>query len=227
MAAARRCTGLAAVTKAYQQHRLMSTADARRFHLSVLSTTHALMHLANHVLTEAAGAAAGTDAAASCSQEVAHVMGALEERMWALQLNPAAASNSSEDACHNNAAVGDSVRLVQPLPDVPRYPCPVQHLADAMNSGADSEYMLVLALSLAGRSAVEVVDAGRLQTWLGMSAPGDGAAEAASSRAAELMRVWHECSRCQLPASLSDSGSSPAHVGSGTVHQSGFCQRHR
>ena len=78
----------------------------------------------------------------------------------------------------------------------------MQHLADTMNCDADSEYMLLLAMSLAGRSAVEVVDAGRLQTWLGMSAAGDGAAEAASSRAAQLMRMWHECSRCQLPASL-------------------------
>ncbi len=113
-------------------------------------------------------------------------MGALEERLWALQMNPAAAP-SSENACHNNAPVDDSVRLVQPLPDVPRYPCPVQHVADTMSSNEDSEYMLVLALSLAGRSAVEVVDAGRLQTWLGMSAAGDGAAEAASSRGAQLM----------------------------------------
>ena len=54
--ASRRCTGLAAVTKAVQQHRLMNKADARTFHLSALSTAHALMHLANHVLTEAAGA---------------------------------------------------------------------------------------------------------------------------------------------------------------------------
>jgi hypothetical protein len=152
------------------------------------------MHLANHVLTEAAGPAAGTDAAAaaSCSQEVAHVMDALEERIWALQLNPAAASDS-ENACHDNAAVGDSqseivgVRLVQPRPDVPRYPCPVQHLADTMNSDADSEYVLVLALSLAGRSAVEVVDAGRLQTWLGMSAPGDGAAERGSQQSGSAL----------------------------------------
>jgi hypothetical protein len=116
--------------------------------------------------------------------------------MWSLQLNPAllallsqshsAAASSSEHACRGNAAAGDSVRLVQPaviymwgvqqVLDVPRYPCLVQHLADTMNSDADSECMLVLALSLAGRSAVEVevVDAGRLQTWLGMSAPGDG-----------------------------------------------------
>jgi hypothetical protein len=75
----RRCTRLAAVTKAFQQHRLMSTADARSFHMSALSTAHALMHLANRVLGEAARAAAGTDAAASCSQEVARVMNALEE----------------------------------------------------------------------------------------------------------------------------------------------------
>jgi hypothetical protein len=94
-----------------------------------------------------------------------------------------------------------------------------------MSSDADSEYMLVLALSLAGRLAVEVVDAGRLQTWLGMSATGDGAAEAASSRAAQLMRVWHECSRCQLPESLM-AAAAPAHAGSGTVHPSGLCQRH-
>jgi hypothetical protein len=39
----------------------------------------------------------------------------------------------------------------------------------------------VLALSLAGRSAVEVVDAGRLQTWLGMSAAGDGHGREATS----------------------------------------------
>jgi hypothetical protein len=91
-------------------------------------------------------------------------MDSLEQHRWALQLNPAA-EPSSETACHNKAPMGDSVQLVQPLPDdVPRYPCPVQHLADTMNSDADSEYMLVLALSLAGRSAVEVVDAGRLQT---------------------------------------------------------------
>jgi hypothetical protein len=160
------------------------------------------MHLANHVLAEAVRAAACTDAAASCSQEVAHVMDSLEASMWALQLNPAD-EPSSENACHNTAPVGESVQLAQPLPDdVPRYSCPVQHLADTMNSDTDSEYMLVLALSLAGRSAVEVVDAGRLQTWLSISTAGDGAAEAASSRAAELMRVWHESSRCQLSASL-------------------------
>jgi hypothetical protein len=81
-------------------------------------------------------------------------MYALEERMWAMQLGPAAAS-SSENACHDKAPMGDSVRLVQPLPDMPRYPCPVQHLADIMNCDADSEYMLVLALSMAGRSAVD------------------------------------------------------------------------
>jgi hypothetical protein len=62
-----------------------------------------------------------------------------------------------------------------PVVPLPRYPCPVQHLADTMNCDADSEYILVLALSMAGRSAAEVVDAGRLQTWLGMSAAGDGA----------------------------------------------------
>jgi hypothetical protein len=35
-----------------------------------------------------------------------------------------------------------------------------------------------------------------------LSAAGDGAAEAASSRVAQLMRMWHECSRCQLPTSV-------------------------
>jgi hypothetical protein len=65
-------------------HRLMSRADARSFHMSALSTAHALMHLTNRVLGEAARAAAGTDAAASCSQEVAHAMDTLEERMWDL-----------------------------------------------------------------------------------------------------------------------------------------------
>jgi hypothetical protein len=47
---------------------------------------------------------------------------------------------------------------VQPLPGAPRCPCLVQHLADTINSDADSEHMLVPALSLAGRSAVSNLD---------------------------------------------------------------------
>ena len=157
----------------------MSTADTRSFHMSALSTAHALMHLANHVLAEAARAAAGTDAAASFSQEVAHVMDSLEQHMWALQLNPAA-EPSSETACHNKAPAGDTVQFV------PRHPCVVQHLADTMSSDADSEYMLVLALSLAGRSAVEVVMPGGCRPgWacppLGMGLLRQPAAEQLSS----------------------------------------------
>jgi hypothetical protein len=91
------------------------------------------------------------------------------------------------------------VRHVQSLTDVPRYPFPVQQLADTMSSDADSQYMLVLALSLAGRAGVEVVDAGRLQTWLAGQVAADNEAV---SKAAQLMRVWHECSTCRSPASV-------------------------
>jgi hypothetical protein len=104
----RRCTGLAAVTKAVQQHRLMSAGDAHRFHLSALSTSHVLVNLANHLLLEASGLAASTDAAAaSCiiGQQVADVMAVLEERIWALQLNPAAPAGRSHPAA---AAVSSS-----------------------------------------------------------------------------------------------------------------------
>jgi hypothetical protein len=73
-------------------------------------------------------------------------------------------------------------------------------VADTIIGDADSQYMLVLDLSLAGRAAVEVVDAGRLQAWLAMPAPGEGVAEAAG-RAAQLMMMWHNCSTCHHPAS--------------------------
>jgi hypothetical protein len=53
------------VTKAVQQHRLMSAADAHSFHVSALSTAHALINLANHLLQEASGRVASTDAAAA------------------------------------------------------------------------------------------------------------------------------------------------------------------
>jgi hypothetical protein len=123
----RRCTGLAAVTKAVQQHRLMSAAaDAHSFHVSALSTAHALINLANHLLQEASGRVASTDAAAaSCTvQQVADVMAALEDRIWALQLNPAAPAGQA----HPAAAVSSSESAVyrQCCPEqrcVPAYLC--------------------------------------------------------------------------------------------------------
>jgi hypothetical protein len=210
----RRCTGLAAVTKAVQQHSLMSTAaNAHSFHVSALSTAHALINLAHHLLQEASGRVASTDAsAASCTvQQVADVMVALEDRIWTSQLNPAApagrrahpaaaAVSSSEHTCHGSAALSShACRLVQPAPDLPRYPCLAQHLADAVRSTADRQFMLLMALALAGRAANDAVDAGRLQAWLAIPAQGEGANEAAG-RAALLMRLWNQYSTCQHPA---------------------------
>jgi hypothetical protein len=202
----RRCTGLAAVTKAVQQHRLMSAAaDAHSFHVSTLSTAHALINLASHLLQEASGRVASTDAAAaSCTvQQVGDVMASLEDRIWALQLNPAApagqahpaaAVSSSEHTYHGNAALSsDACRHVQP------YPSPAQHLQDAVRSTADRQFMLLMALALPGRAANDVVDAGRLQAWLAIPAQGEGADEA-TARAAQLMKLWNQYSTCQHPA---------------------------
>jgi hypothetical protein len=61
--------------------------------------------------------------------------------------------------------------LVQPAPDLPRYPFPAQHLGDAVTSAADRQFMLLMALALAGRAATDVVDAGRLQAWLAIQLP--------------------------------------------------------
>jgi hypothetical protein len=209
----RRCTGLAAVTKAVQQHRLMSAAaDAHSFHVSALSTSHTLLNLAHHLLQEASGRVASRDAAAaSCTvQQVADVMAALEDRIWELQLNPASSAgqahpaavavSSSEHTCHGSAAlISNACRLVQPAPDLPRHPCLAQHLADAVRSTADRQFMLMMALALAGRAANDVVDAGRLQAWLAIPAEGEGVDEAAG-RAAQLMKLFHQYTTCQAPA---------------------------
>ncbi len=211
----RRCTGLAAVTKAVQQHRLISAAaDVHSFHVSALSTSHALINLANHLLQEASGRMASTDAAAASrtvQQQVADVMAALEDRIWSLHLNhaapagqahPAAAVSSSEHTCHGSAALSsDACRLVQPAPDLPRYPFPAQHLGDAVTSAADRQFMLLMALALTGRAATDVVDAGRLQAWLAIPAQGEGADEA-TARAAQLMKLWNQYSTCAHPAGI-------------------------
>jgi hypothetical protein len=128
--ASRRCMGLAAVTKAVQQHWLMSTADARSFHLSALSTAHALMHLASHLLTDAARAAAGIDAAVSCSQQVSHVMDALEERLWALQLGPALLDPSQPAVATNSEPMHITAMLPLVMSGVSRrcLTCPDTHV---------------------------------------------------------------------------------------------------
>ena len=161
-------------------------------------------------------------------QQVAHVMDALEERMWALQLGPAlldpsqpAVATNSEHAYHGDATLSDEWRE-QTMSDVPRYPCPAQQMADAITRDADCQYMMLMGLAMAGRAAIDLVDAGRLQAWLAIPGQGEGPDEAAG-RAAQLMMLWHQCSTCQHPAL---GRSCPAHVGSCEVHQRCFCQWH-
>ena len=86
-------------------------------------------------------------------------------------------------------------------PDVPRYPaCPVQRLADGIQTDADRQFMLVMALALAGRAAVGMIDEGRLQTWLVAHAQRQGHLSGSSYRAAQLMVLWRQCCTCQQPA---------------------------
>lgn len=58
--------------------------------------------------------------------------------------------------------------------------------------------MLLMGLALAGRAAVDLVDASRLQAWLAIPVQGEGADEAAG-RADQLMKLWHQCTTCQPP----------------------------
>lgn len=99
--ASRRCIGFAAVTKAVQHHRLLSSgAGADSFHLSAVTIAHALMQFAHQVLTEAEHAT-GADAGPlpSSSQLVADVRGALEERIWDVQLDPAIYDDPIQTSC--------------------------------------------------------------------------------------------------------------------------------
>jgi hypothetical protein len=96
-----------------------------------------------------------------------------------VQLNPALlqshsdAATKTEHACCSSSAPSDVLRG----PDVPRYPaCPVQRLADGIQTDADRQFMLVMALALAGRVTVEIVDEGRLQAWLAAQPQGQGPA---------------------------------------------------
>jgi hypothetical protein len=174
--ASRRCKGFAAVTKAVQQHRLLShTPDAHKLHVSAASTAYALVQFADHLLTEAGNAAATHP----CAQLVADAMGAMEEHIWEVQLYPALlqshsdAAMKTEPACRSNVVSSG----VQRWSDVPRYPaCPVQRLADGIQTDADRQFMLVMALALAGRVTVEIVDEGRLQAWLAAQPQGQGPA---------------------------------------------------
>jgi hypothetical protein len=130
-------------------------------------------------------------------------LGQLNPAAPAGQAHPAAAVSSSEHTCHGNAALSsDACRLVQPAPDLPRYPLPAQHLGNAVTSAADRQFMLLMALALAGRAATDVVDAGKHQAWLAIPAQGEGADEATARTypAAQLMKLWNQYSTCQHPA---------------------------
>ncbi len=198
----RRCNGFAAVTKAVSQHRLLSqAADARSLQLSAASTAHALVHYAHHLLTAQVSC---TAASQPCTQQVAEAMGALEQHIWDVQLNPALLQSQSRAASLSDHACCSSD--VQRGPDVPRYPaCPVQRLADGIQTDADRQFMLVMALALPGRAAVEIVDEGRLQTWLGALAQRQGPAghlSEASDSAAHLVALWRKCCTCLQPADV-------------------------
>ncbi len=82
---------------------------------------------------------------------------------------------------------------------MPRYPaCPVQRLADGIQTDADRQSMLVMALALAGRAAVGIIDESRLQAWLAAQPQG----QEASDRAEQLM-VWRQqCCTCLQPADV-------------------------
>ena len=145
------------------------------------------------------------------TQLAADAMGALEEHVWDVQLNPALlqahsdAATKTEHVCCSSNAPSD----VQRGPDVPtRDLVGTQHvqcnvlLADGIQTDADRQFMLVMALALAGRAAVEIIDEGRLQTWLVAHAQRQGHLSEASDKAAQLMVLWSQCCTCQQPADV-------------------------
>jgi hypothetical protein len=194
----RRCSGFAAVTRAVQQHRLLGqAADARSLHLSTASTAHALLHFAHGLLMQASSAAASYP----CTKLVADAMGALEQHIWDVQLNPAALQSQSGAAAHSDHAncSNTAPSNVQRGPDVPRYPaCPVQRLSDGIQTDADRQFMVLMALALAGRAAVGIVDESRLQAWLAAQPQG----QEASDIAEQLMVMLRKCCTCLQPSDV-------------------------
>jgi hypothetical protein len=87
-------------------------------------------------------------------------MGALEDHIWHVQLNPGLLQSHYSEAAMNTEPARCSISApsdVQRGPDVPRYSaCLVQRLADGIQTDADRQFMLAMALALAGRAAVEI-----------------------------------------------------------------------
>ena len=100
----------------------------------------------------------------------------------------------------------------------------MQRLADGAQTDVDRQFMLVMALALAGRAAVDIIDEGRLQTWLAAHAERQGPArylsDEASGGAAHHMVLWRQCCTCQQPeVSRRAAGGGAAHAGLSQVHE--------
>jgi hypothetical protein len=185
-----------------QMHVLRATS----IHLSAASTAHALVQFAHHLLREAGSAAASHP----CTQLVADAMGALEEHVWDVQLDPAllqahsdAATKTEHVCCSSLHPVMCSEGLNQMFPGTQHgMSSATSKLADGIQTDADRQFMLVMALAVAGRAAVEIIDEGRLQMWLVAHAQRQGHLSGASDRAEQLMVLWRQCCTCQQPANV-------------------------
>jgi hypothetical protein len=141
------CQGLAMVSKAVQQHRLLtSTCTSSTFyHNSAVSTARALLKFACQLL-EQSRQVCGTevDPADACGRAVADAYGALGRHALAPADSPAAARVTADQGpecgmaasgvAHSGTHAEDET-AVPAVPFIPRYPRPIQTFDEARKWG--------------------------------------------------------------------------------------------
>ncbi len=193
-----------------QQHRLRTSSctNGTMYHSSAVSTALVLLKFACQLL-EQSRQVCGTevDPADACGRAVADAHSALERHALAPANSPGPAcvtadqgpergmeaSGGAQSGSHDDGAE---------TAFVPRYPRPVQTFDEAVTD-RDHKVLVVMALALPGRAAIDLVDASRLKVWLTVPGPGEAPADS-TSRAASLMTLWqhlaHRCSAAQTLA---------------------------